>query len=64
MYFGLHWVFVAELQLFLVVASRGYSPLQYAGFSLQWLLLWSMACGAGGLQYPWHTGSVVAACGL
>ena len=30
------------VQLSLVVASGGYSSLQYAGFSLQWLLLlWS-----------------------
>ena len=30
-------------RLSLVAVSRGYSPLQYVGFSLQWfLLLWSM----------------------
>ena len=41
-YFGLCWVFVAVHGLSLVVASRGYSSLQCAGFSLRWLLLlWS-----------------------
>ena len=38
-YFWLHWVFVAVRRLSLVVASGGYSLLQCAGFSLQWLLL-------------------------
>ena len=38
-YFWLHWVFVAERGLSLVVASGGYSSLRRAGFSLQWLLL-------------------------
>ena len=37
--FWLRWVFVAVRGLFLVKASRGYSLLQCAGFSLQWLLL-------------------------
>ena len=37
---GLHcWVLVAARRLSRLVASRGYSPLQCAGFSLQWLLL-------------------------
>ena len=40
-YFWRRWVFVAVLRLSLVAASRGYSLLQCAGFSLQWLLLWS-----------------------
>ena len=44
-YFWLHWVFVAVHGLSLVAASRGYSSLQCAGFSLQWLLL------------LWNTGS-------
>ena len=35
----LHWVFVAARGLSLVVASRGYSSLRCAGFSLRWLLL-------------------------
>ena len=38
-YFWLHWVFVAARRLSLVAASRGYSSLRYAGFSLRWLLL-------------------------
>ena len=51
-YFWLHWVFVAAHGLSLVVASGGYSSLQYTGFSSWWLLLlWSMS-------------SVVVACRL
>ena len=38
-YFWLRWVFVAARRLSLVAASRGYSSLQCAGFSFQWLLL-------------------------
>ena len=38
-YFWLRWVFIAACGLSLVVASRGYSSLQCAGFSLWWLLL-------------------------
>ena len=37
--FWLHWVFIAARGLSPVVASGGYSSLQCAGFSLQWLLL-------------------------
>ena len=37
--FWLCWVFVAARGLSLVAASEGYSSLQCAGFSLQWLLL-------------------------
>ena len=56
-YLWLHWVFVAACGLSLVVASRGYSSLQCAGFSLRWLLLlWST-----GSRYA---GSVVVARGL
>ena len=44
-YFWLRWVFVAVRGLSLVAASRGYSSLWCAGFSLWWLLLW------------WSTGS-------
>ena len=41
-YFWLHWVFIAESRLSLVVSSEGYFSLWCAGFSLQWLLLlWS-----------------------
>ena len=38
-YFWLRWVFVAARGLSLVVASRGYSSLWCAGFSLLWFLL-------------------------
>ena len=38
-YFWLHWVFVVAHGVSLVVVSGGYSSLQCAGFSLQWLLL-------------------------
>ena len=43
--FWLRWVFIAARGLSLVAASRGYSSLQCAGFSLRWLLLlWSTGC--------------------
>ena len=38
-FFWLRWVFVAARGLSLVAASGGYSSLQFAGFSLRWLLL-------------------------
>ena len=38
-YFCLRWVLVAACGLSLVAASRGYSLLWCAGFSLRWLLL-------------------------
>ena len=38
-YFWLRWVSVAVRRLSLVAASRGYSSLWCAGFSLRWLLL-------------------------
>ena len=38
-YLWLHWVFVAEHRLSLVVAGRGSSLLWCMSFSLQWLLL-------------------------
>ena len=57
-YFWLCWVFVAARVLSLVAASGGCSLLQFAGFSLRWLLLLrstgSRVCA----------GSVVVACGL
>ena len=65
-YLWLHWAFVAVRGLSLVVASGGYSPLQCAGFSLQWLLLLRStgsrrvgfsSCGTWA-QYLWHTGLV------
>ena len=37
-YFWLRWLFVPVRGLSLVVASRGYSSLRCAGFSLRWLL--------------------------
>ena len=40
-YFWLCSVFVAWHRLSLVAASRGYSLLWCADFSVQWLLLWS-----------------------
>ena len=56
-YFWLHWVFGAAHGLSLVAASRGYSSLLWAGFSLQWLLLlWNTSSRC--------TGSVVVARGL
>ena len=76
-YFWLHWVFVAARRLSLAAASGGYSLLQCAGFSLQWLLLlqstgsrhmgfsscgsWASVIVARGLQ---SAGSVVVALGL
>ena len=72
-YFWLRWVFVAARGLSLVVASRGYSSLQCAGFSLQWLLLlrsmgfwhagfsscgtWTQQLWRMGLVAPRHVGS-------
>ena len=59
-YFWLHWVFIAVGVLSLVAASRGYSSLWSAGFSLWWLLLlWSMgyrhvgfsSCGSWALEH-------------
>ena len=58
-YFWLHWVFVAVRGRSLVVASRGYSLLWCAGFSLWWLLLWSTgsrragfsSCGSRALEH-------------
>ena len=38
-YLWLCWVFVAVRGLSLVAASRGYSSLYCAGFSLWWLLI-------------------------
>ena len=52
-YFWLSWVLVAARGLSLVAASRGYSSLQCAGFSLQWLLLLRSglsSCGSRALE--------------
>ena len=62
----LHWVFVAAPGCSLVAASRGYSSLQCAGFSLRWLLLLRStgsrragfsSCGA------WALGRRLSSCG-
>ena len=56
-YFWLHWVFVAACGLSLVAERVRYSLLQWAGFSLRWLLLlWSTGSRL--------VGSVVVARGL
>ena len=62
--FWLHWVFIAAHGLSLVVASGGYSSLWYTGFSLQWLLLWSMGARAHRLQQLRRVGSVARHLGL
>ena len=50
-YFWLHQVFVAVHGFSLVAASRGYSSLWCAGFSLWWLLLlWSTGSRHAGLS--------------
>lgn len=38
-YFWLHWVFLAECRLSLLVVSRGHSCWRCAGYSLGWLIL-------------------------
>ena len=45
-YFWLCWVFIAVRRCSLDVVSRGYSSSRCAGFSLRWLLLWSMGSKA------------------
>ena len=58
--FLLCWIFVAVRGLSLVVVSGGYSSLQCAGLSLQWLLLlWST--GAWALVVVAHR---LSSCGL
>ena len=68
-YFWLRWVFVAVHGLSLIAATKGYSSLWCAGFSLRWLfLLWSMgsrcmgfsSCGTRAQQL-WLMGSEVQA---
>ena len=56
-YFWLRWVFIAARGLSLVAASRGYSLLQYTGFSLDGF----SCCGAWALG---ARASVAVACGL
>ena len=69
----LRWVFVAARGLSLVAASGGYSSLQCAGFSLQWLLLlWGMgsrrvgfsSCSTQDSVVVAHVLSCSAACGI
>ena len=65
-YFWLCWVFVAACRLSLATVSRGYSSLQCAGFSVQWLLAVASrsgfsCCGAWALG---ARASVVVARGL
>ena len=49
-YFWLCWGFIAARAFSLVEVSRGYSLVAVAGFSLQWLLLWSMGFSIHRLQ--------------
>ena len=57
-FFWLHCVFIAAHGLSLVAASRGYSSLRCAGFSLRWLLLLRSTGSRAQAQQLWHTGSV------
>ena len=50
--------------LSLVVASGGYSLLWCAGFSLQWLLLWSVGSRRAGFSSCGTRASVVVAHGF
>ena len=64
-YFWLFWVFIAVLELSLVALSRGYSSVQRAGFSLQWLLLLhSTGCRCVGFSTWRQGGSVIVAPGF
>ena len=60
--FWLRWVFIAARGLSLVAASRDYSLLWYAGFSLRWLLLlWSTGSRHMGFSNCSTQASVVVA---
>ena len=50
LFFGYVGSFVAARRLSLVVVSRGYSLLWCPGFSLRWLLLWSMGSRCAGFS--------------
>ena len=64
-YFWLCWVSVSVHRLSLVVASRGYSSLRCAGFSLSWLLLlWSTGSRHAGSVVVVHGLSCSVACGI
>lgn len=56
LYFWLCWVFIALHGLSPLAVSGGCSSLRWAGFSLQWLLVWSTASRAPELQQLQHTG--------
>ena len=61
-YFWLHWVFTGARGLSLVAVSGGYSSLQCAGFSLQWLfLLWSTGSRSAGFS---SVARGLSSCGL
>ena len=63
-YFQLRWVFVAARSLSLVVSSRGYSSLPWAGFSLRWLLLlWSMGSRYTGFSSCGTWAQLLSSCG-
>ena len=64
-YFWLFWVFIAVLEHSLVAVSRGCSSVQWAGFSLQWLLLLhNTGCRCIGFSTWRQGGSVIVAPGL
>ena len=64
-YFWLFWVFIAVLELSVVAVSRGCSSVQWAGFSLQWLLLLhNTGCRCMGFSTWRQGGSVIVAPGL
>ena len=64
-YFWLRWVFVAACGLSVVAASGDYSWLQWAGFSLWWLLLLrSMGSRCVGSVVVAHGLSCSTACGI
>ena len=54
LFFWLHWLCAALRRLSLAVVSRGQSSLQWAGFSLRWLLL--LACMGSRAQQLGGTG--------
>ena len=65
-YLWLRWVFVATRGLSLVAASKGYSSLRCAGFSLQWLLLlWSTGSRRAGFSScaTWALERRLSSCG-
>ena len=57
-------VVLAFLRLSVVTVSWGYSSLQYMGFWLQWLLLWSTGSSVLGSVVAAHGLSCSVACGI